>query len=1178
MAVTANQLAVALFDAAVGGYKDTVDAFIYAQGDVSAAEMMLRESGLASNPDNSVFAYLVVAKMTGDTLTEAQKEAAADILVGWLAAGQSRGQVVLAAIDYLMSEAAAADATYGNAAMRFQNKVIAADNYAGTSTDVATLVAVLAGVTEDPATIDTAAQGDTFVLTTISETVVGTVGNDVIKGIFGDDAAVSHSTTYGAGDDIDGGTGADTLELTAVDNADPSATIAVKNVETITITDLHGAEFTATLVENAPAINFVGTLAGNESSVTDADLASVIGLSGKGDLTVDYASSTTTALTDAANVSLAGAGTSTSARSTVTVSDGNTIDSVSIATSGTNYVHLVAGTAAKTLTITGDGTNNIDMSTVGDIAAIVTIDASASTGTNTLSVGSTLNTTDVVKGGTGADTLSANFTLATLIKPTITGVETLKADFDAAAIVDLSATTGLTTITLDGSSANQELTKAAATVTTLNVTSQADGDNDIDFSHATDANAALTLNVGTTASTAANITLDTLTLDSTALTLNTVGTKDYVIGTIDLNGDQSAIAVNANADLQIGSINVDGGDVGSFDITVGADAVYSGGLYMSGDLGAVSMTVGDGSYAQAYVSNVGNVGDVTIEGTGEADMGFSVSGSLGDISITLDSQDASGSYFGAMVSGGSIGDITVSLDNGATLNMDVSANSFDFPDTDETGTDGNVGDVTLTLGDNTMFSGNIEASGGDFGNISVTVAGANASGNLDIYASNVSGDTDNDSSADDYVRGGNVGDVTLDITGDNANFNLYVLASGGDIGDVVFNVTGQNASGYMELHANLQNSGGIGGDIGTVTIEAGDGDEFQLDLTADGEIGAVTVTMATDASGSINISGGNSGAAMLSDVTVDMGNGSDFDLYVGGFGGDVSNVFVTEGDNTDVLLDFANVSGDIGNISITTGDSASGNVYFSGNDGNIGDVTFDGGADSEFYLAVSGAGAESIGTITVIGGDSASSAGIYVSDEGNMIASIGGVDASTWAGDLGIDLEGVTTGTTIQTGTGTSWVRGTEGADNIFLGTGVDTVEFDGTPTTLDEIFSFQKAEDVMDFVGLGFLTAENAIADDAAATTVDDTELYVFADGSNATTVETITDFADLADVAAFLAGAFSDEADTDSFVAVINTGGGAAYAYSVEVAGGSLDSADIMLIGIAHTDGALTTANTDF
>lgn len=146
MALTANQLAVALFNAAVGGYKSYVDGKL-AKGDAAAAGDLLIDSGLASITDNGTFAYALVEKATGGSLTPAQVQQGADILVGYMNAGMSRAGTVLEVINFLSNPASVNDATFGSAAQLFQNKVVGADAYTGTSTDLAALQKVVAGAT-----------------------------------------------------------------------------------------------------------------------------------------------------------------------------------------------------------------------------------------------------------------------------------------------------------------------------------------------------------------------------------------------------------------------------------------------------------------------------------------------------------------------------------------------------------------------------------------------------------------------------------------------------------------------------------------------------------------------------------------------------------------------------------------------------------------------------------------------------------------------------------------------------------------------------------------------------------------------------------------------------------------------------------------------------------------------
>lgn len=147
MALTANQLAVALFNAAVGGYKSYVDGKL-AKGDAAAAGDLLIDSGLASITDNGTFAYALVEKATGGSLTPAQVQQGADVLVGYMNAGMTRAGTVLEVINFLSNPATVNDATFGSAAQLFQNKVVAADASTSTSTDLTVLQGEVATATD----------------------------------------------------------------------------------------------------------------------------------------------------------------------------------------------------------------------------------------------------------------------------------------------------------------------------------------------------------------------------------------------------------------------------------------------------------------------------------------------------------------------------------------------------------------------------------------------------------------------------------------------------------------------------------------------------------------------------------------------------------------------------------------------------------------------------------------------------------------------------------------------------------------------------------------------------------------------------------------------------------------------------------------------------------------------
>lgn len=424
MAVTANQLAVALFDAAIGGYKATVDAFIYAQGENAAAEMMLRESGL-NNVDNGVFAYLVVDKMVGATLTNAQKQAAADVLKAQLTAGQSRGQVVLYAINYLTSDAAKADATYKDAAARFANKIAAADVYAGNSTDLAALKGAIVNVTQDPATVPSTSVAKTFTMTVGADEFTGTAGSDVFNALSINGATGAAATTLNSFDTIDGGAGSDTLNVyvTAADNTAFPGNTVVKNIETVNLYNTAAPGATLTDASNYAGITTlkqVGTFVTNVTKL-GAD--------------------TTAAFKDTGVVAVTVTSADAAAKSSVAldnVGEGSTINTVATATGVLNSV-TVSGTVKDT---NADGTvANVNLNvTVGkDVESLAvnsavattlvvtdgagtkkvgTVDAAASKGALTYVAAATVG---AVTTGEGADTVTlATAYTATLKAATLT--------------------------------------------------------------------------------------------------------------------------------------------------------------------------------------------------------------------------------------------------------------------------------------------------------------------------------------------------------------------------------------------------------------------------------------------------------------------------------------------------------------------------------------------------------------------------------------------------------------------------------------------------------------------------------------------------------------------------------------------------------------------------------------
>ncbi len=683
--------------------------------------------------------------------------------------------------------------------------------------------------------------------------------------------------------------------------------------------------------------------------------------------------------------------------------------------------------------------------------------------------------------------------------------------------------------------------------------------------------------------------------NTTSVNLNTVGTKvNDFSSSFDINGDQDALNINVVADssLYIDGIDIEPGkDLGALNITVEEGGYYSGGVYLSGggSLGDVEINVGADAeyYGYNLVSGSGydslSIGNITINAIGDnayfsGFFNLAASGgdnSIGNISLTADG-DGADIYYHTSASGAvEVGDISLTADNGGYINITVSGDSQWSGYYDETGAT-NFGDISINVGQDSAvnFSGYVD--GGRFGNLDINITGDSASAGVELYADFMSGDIDNDSDTD-LIAEGSIGDINVSINGDDSNAYVFAEASGGDVGNITFSIEGQNASGNIEIEAwESYASGGEGilGNIGTTTVTAGDDTAFDIDLAASNNIGDVSITGGTGVSAGVYYNPGGGGAlgGAIGMTSITLGDDANADVYVSGFNGDsVGEITIEVGDNSDVYVEGTSVSGAaFDDISITIGDDSDAQIYFSGASGSVGNVSFTAGSNSDVTFGFSGAANNGVGEITATGGDSLSNAYIYLRDDD--FDSFGGVDLSLWNGYAEIDVSAVTVGTSIKVGADGSDVTGTQGSDNIFLGAGEDTVYFE-SGTEVDEIFSFTVADDTIDlyYAGTTVDVADNA----AAAGAPTNTNVYVFVDGSNTSTAETIDDFTDLADVASFLDAYFNTAAGTEAFGAVINDGGSSAYVYDVALTDVGIEADEITLIGIVNADDALTATN---
>ncbi|MES2999414.1 MAG: hypothetical protein V4787_01875 [Pseudomonadota bacterium] len=976
-------------------------------------------------------------------------------------AGVPKGEIMYEALQALNGVDATYPAQYVAAKAILVNKAAVSEYYSVTkdisNTDIGILQTVLSGITADTATVTAAkgeidsgtrgVQGIEADLSPTQDTVTGTNAADLVNGLFG-----STDATYTAGDSIDGGAGSDRLNLVATGTT-ASANVTVKNVESINIQDTVGATFNALLVQNSPAINFTNTVKGQTSTVNNAALASTIGLAGAGNLTVAYAS--VAGATDTANLSFNGA-----SAATVDIANGNGVEAVKIATTGTNVVTLAAGTAAGTVTITGDGTNTFTFSSIKNTA---TIDASATTGTNTFALGGGLSNGDVIKGGTGADTASFKATTA-IGTVTFTGVETLKAEFDAAALLNLGTSTGIKTISMADNNSTATITNATSDLTTVNITSLETGIKDVGLTlnYGKDQTGALTVNLGSTASTATAIDFGDLNLGGVgAFTLNGVGTKALDVDAIDLGDTAASITVAAGAAGVLSTGSIDAGEALKFvTLTAGAGAdLYVDGVYGGADAHEVAI-------------------NVTAGAEGSADLDYVSAGSFADVTLNV-GEDAYGYIYGETEDGG-IGNVTVTAGSGATgyVMANTSYNAA------ETAAD--IGNVSVTLASGAAFGGTVSGYSGDYisagvevytnsGDIGTVVVnvGSDASGAVYVEAG---GYADEDGA---YAGGGQIGDITLNVTGDNGagyisafTYANYSGSEGANIGNITISTEGSGsyASGYFSADGgNVGNlsvtvgadssvnayafasdfysgSSGAGfGNIGDVTVAVGTSGYATTGLYAENDIGTATITLEDGATDSLYR---NSSSGDIGDLTVTGASGAGFYGNTTAYSGDVGTSTVTIGDNGYAFLGTAAYSGSVGDIIYTGGESVDAGIgIYAGDDAgsvnvDLGDSAYFGSqsfaSGSSGFISGSGGlnvyASGNVGEITVSGGSSSDHANVEVT-----AGSITGIDLSGWLGTYSIVANSTgSLGTFITTGAGGGHAFGTAFADGITGGAGAD--------------------------------------------------------------------------------------------------------------------------------------------
>jgi S-layer protein len=430
-----QQFAVALYGIQVGtATMAAVQQDITNVGGLNKALNAYYAASFGSSTTAAVAASVVAnLGLTGTAATDAAAYITA-VLNG--TAASARGEAILSVLNLFST--LTSNATFGTAATAWNTKVAAAVAYTGAA----------------DAAVGSAIPGTTFALSTGVDVLTGTAGNDTFTAAPG----ASNANTFTALDNINGGDGVDTLNVTEIGAAGAgaytlNAAATLKSVEVLNYTvssDNVGDTLTADISDIAGLTSASFVIAGTDAAMaldTKGNVASITLVGGDSDLDVgtgvDIADGATT--DTLATISL----------TSMSDSDATTADAVTIASDALTTMSLSKTAVGATITAaaaTRALTLNLDDVTGGTVtdaeATSLTVNSSG-----TKSSGVTLaaaKATGVTVNAAVATTI-ADVTIAAAKTLTVTGAgaTTVTATTTVTALtsVDATASTGGLTVT-----------------------------------------------------------------------------------------------------------------------------------------------------------------------------------------------------------------------------------------------------------------------------------------------------------------------------------------------------------------------------------------------------------------------------------------------------------------------------------------------------------------------------------------------------------------------------------------------------------------------------------------------------------------------------------------------------------------------------------------------------------
>jgi len=967
-------------------------------------------ANFASSTDAELAAVVTAnLGLTGDALTAGN----AYLEAQFAADAAGRGKAVLDAMNALST--LEADATYGAAAASFNADVVSSLSYSSIAANTA--------VTDSAAAV---AAGQAYSLTTSVDLLTGSAGDDSFYGTTISDNGTG--TTQNPGDNLNGGDGADSLNMTI--SGDPTATVVLQtsSVETYNVGNYDtatGTDVTLNLAATSGVTNFNVSGSG-DTLVTGLSANAALGNSGTGDLSMTYASGVLAGTADTQAITLTDSGLSTDSPTLTVAQAGSAAaiaETLAVTSNGTaNYLTLAASNNHTSLTVAGAG--NLTVDAAAD-TTLTTIDASSATGNvaitnigataltmtggsgdDTLRIaGSTITAADSVNAGEGTDSLQLTDAVASAaVGAKLAGFENayvrVNDAVDAAATITQNVsyisginTVGATSVTItddnDGA-ANARTEAVAFTGMSAAQTAAISG-----ITSAGDAND----NGAMVAAFSFDLTTDTAS-DSGSITL---GTASAAASTAGAN---NALTVSVTADdYETLSITNQGGtqtlsvlsatDATALNVTAAKAFTITGGGVTAGALRTVDASAStanfsiDGFTFAGASTLTGGAGNDNFDGSASGD---SMIGNAGNDSLdgAAGNDTIDGGAGNDSITAGGGNDVLTGGD-GDDIFVDAAAD-LDTASTETANVDGGAGNDTFTIADFSDLSSQTTINGGDgTDKISFTEAASHDFTGSATLFSNVS-------SIESYSFDGLNGLDT--VTMNDAN------VSAGEV--TVVHGTGSSGANTYDMDAILSSTS-------------------QINFT-EADTGAATTYVVSNAKDSVTMVDGNDAFTVANNAylsgadTIDGGTGTDTVTFTSTTGTTFTAAQLGAFSNTEAIQI---TSGGAGNYVMTLNDSIVGaNVLAAGTFTVARTITADTGTlkvtasdvTSSYKLSLTGAlGADSLiggaGQDTIAGGVNDADIDVITGGAGNDTFT---VDSGKSAVDIITDMDFGTSTTSVD--------------------------------------------------------------------------------------------------------------------------------------------------------------------